>query len=90
LRAPDFRTTSSAKLEVLFQKNLLNNDVYGKLDQARKARNDFAHRGAAPSQEVALIALTGAFEFASLMRIRLQGRDSVRTSHHTRNFEMSF
>jgi transposase len=63
----DHRTwTSSAKLEVLFQKNLLNNDVYGKLDQARKARNDFAHRGAAPSQEVALIALTGAFEFASL------------------------
>jgi hypothetical protein len=63
----DHRTwTASAKLEVLFQKGLLDIETYDKLDQARKARNDFAHRGVAPSQGQALVALHGAFELASL------------------------
>ncbi len=63
----DHRTwTSSAKLEVLFQMKVLNLDTYEKLDKARKARNEFAHLGVAPTQEIASTALRAAFELASL------------------------
>jgi hypothetical protein len=63
----DHRTwTSSAKLEVLFQKGLLGSGTYEALDRSRKARNEFAHRGVAPSQRDALTALSGLFELASL------------------------
>jgi hypothetical protein len=63
----DHRTwTASAKLEVLFQKGLFDTEIYDKLDRARRARNDFAHRGVVPSQEQALVAIDGAFELASL------------------------
>jgi hypothetical protein len=63
----DHRTWSTAtKLEVLFQKNLLPLEIYEQLDLARKARNDLAHRGIAPNHEVALTALKGCFELASL------------------------
>jgi hypothetical protein len=56
----------STKLEVLFQKRLLPFETYNKLDEVRKARNDFAHRGLLPTHEIALQALTGCFELASL------------------------
>lgn len=63
----DHRTwTSSAKLELLFQKGLLHIKTYEKLDQGRKARNEFAHRGTIPTQSNALVALEAAFELASL------------------------
>jgi hypothetical protein len=69
----DHRTwTSSAKLEVLFQKGLLGVETHEKLDQARKARNDFAHRGIVPSQTDALMGLRGGFELGSLCASNLE------------------
>jgi hypothetical protein len=63
----DHRTwTSSAKLEVLFQKSLLPIETYEKLDVARKGRNAFAHEGLVPTQEIVLKALAGGLELASL------------------------
>ena len=63
----DHRTwTSSAKLEVLFQKGLLPIQTYEKLDTARKARNAFAHQGLVPAQDAVLEALAGGLELASL------------------------
>lgn len=56
----------SSKLEVLFQKNLLPLNTYEMLDDARKARNEFAHKGIAPSQDHASKALSACFELASL------------------------
>jgi hypothetical protein len=63
----DHRTwTVSTKLEVLFQKKLLPSDTYEKLDDVRKARNNFAHRGVVPTYEIASLGLSGCFELASL------------------------
>jgi hypothetical protein len=63
----DHRTwTVSAKLEVLYQKNLLSADVYEVLSMARKARNNFTHHGDLPTRSDAYTALRGCFEMASL------------------------
>jgi len=63
----DHRTwTVSAKLEVLHQKQLLPAETYEMLDEARKARNNFAHRGVAPNRHLAHQALKACFEMASL------------------------
>ncbi len=63
----DHRTwTTSAKLEVLFQKSLLPVSTLNTLDEVRKARNDFAHRGISPTHEIATKAIKGCFELASL------------------------
>jgi len=63
----DHRTwTAAAKLEVLFQKELLPEHTYDVLTEVRKARNAFAHRGVAPGYEIARQALVGCFEMASL------------------------
>jgi hypothetical protein len=63
----DHRTwSSSAKLEVLFQKALLPSDTYDKLDVARKARNSLAHLGISPAHETTQKALEAFFELASL------------------------
>ncbi|MEO3691000.1 hypothetical protein [Roseateles paludis] len=56
----------SAKLEVLLQKGMLPVSVLDTLDRVRKARNDFAHRGAMPDHAVATSALDGCFQLASL------------------------
>lgn len=56
----------STKLEILFQKNLLPASTYGILDEVRKARNDFIHRGVSPTHEAASKSLRGCFELASL------------------------
>lgn len=56
----------STKLEILFQKNLLPATTYGILDEVRKARNEFVHRGVPPTHDAALKSLRGCFEFASL------------------------
>lgn len=63
----DHRTwPASTKLEVLYQKSLLPENTLATLDEVRKARNDFAHRGVVPSHETATKALKGCFELASL------------------------
>lgn len=56
----------SAKLEVLLQKGMLPAAVLDTLDRVRKARNDFAHRGAMPDHAVATNAIDGCFQLASL------------------------
>lgn len=56
----------STKLEVLFQKNLVPIETLTTLDEVRKARNEFAHRGRAPNRDTATKALKGCFQLASL------------------------
>lgn len=56
----------STKLEVLFQKDLLPHTTLSILDEVRKARNEFAHRGVIPSQGISEKALMGCFQMASL------------------------
>lgn len=56
----------SAKLEVLFQKSLIPETTLRTLDEVRKARNDFAHRGLVPTHKLATMALESCFELASL------------------------
>jgi hypothetical protein len=76
----DHRTwTSSAKLEVLFQKGLIEIETCEKLDQARKARNNFAHNGIVPSQADALMGLSGGFELGSLCASNFE--DTTRFDH---------
>lgn len=63
----DRRTwTASAKLELLYQKALLPEETYARLDKARTQRNAFAHSGAIPSPEGAEAALDGLFQLVSL------------------------
>lgn len=72
----DHRTWSaSAKLEVLFQKSLLPAEVLATLDEVRKARNDFAHRGLVPSHEIATKALVGCFQLAALSASEFQDKE---------------
>lgn len=69
----DHRTwTVSTKLEVLFQKSLLPMETLAILDEVRKARNDFAHRGIVPSHDIATKALKGCFQLASLSASEFQ------------------
>ncbi|AXT47687.1 hypothetical protein [Chromobacterium rhizoryzae] len=72
----DHRTwTVSAKLEVLHQKGLLPAETYEELDEVRKARNNFAHRGTAPGHGLANKALRACFEMASLCASEFKERN---------------
>lgn len=72
----DHRTWSvSTKLEVLFQKNLLPFEIYKKLDDVRKSRNDFAHRGVLPTFEIASRGISSCFELASLCASEFEKTD---------------
>lgn len=63
----DFRTwTSSTRIEVLYQKGLINIEVYKLLNSARKSRNDFIHNGGKLNQEKVKPALDGLFKLISL------------------------
>lgn len=63
----DTRTwTSSARIEVLFQKEILPDSTCVQLDVARKARNEFVHTGKRPSSDAARAALEALFQLASL------------------------
>ncbi|WP_303748398.1 hypothetical protein [Stenotrophomonas pigmentata] len=62
----DYRVwTTSARIEVLFQKGILNAELYCCLNTARKARNDFIHRGDQPDLVDATAALSGLFYLMS-------------------------
>lgn len=64
----DFRTwTSSARIETLFQKNIIPIGTYKYLNLARKVRNDFIHNGKPLSKEKVDNALLGLFETISLI-----------------------
>lgn len=62
----DYRVwTTSARIELLYQKGLVLADTYRHLNQARKARNDFIHRGSQPELADATAALTALFQLLS-------------------------
>ena len=63
----DFRTwPTSAKVEVFYQNALIDPDVYGLLNNARKSRNNFVHYGDKPTQENVRSALDSLFALISL------------------------
>ncbi|MDA3823908.1 MAG: hypothetical protein PF450_15025 [Bacteroidales bacterium] len=56
------------KVEVLFQREMISESLYGLLSIVRSARNDFLHKGKKPSYESAhsgLLSLIGLIEIAS-------------------------
>lgn len=62
----DYRVwTTSARIELLYQKGLVQADTYRYLNQARKARNEFIHRGSQPEVSDATAALTALFQLLS-------------------------
>ncbi len=63
----DYRVwTTSARIELLFQKDIINTELYCSLNDARKARNNFIHRGDQPDLSAATAALSGLFYLMSL------------------------
>lgn len=62
----DYRVwTTSARIELLFQKGLIEAETYRLLNQARKARNEFIHSGAQPDLTEATAALSALFQLLS-------------------------
>lgn len=62
----DYRVwTTSARIELLYQKGLVQTETYRQLNQARKSRNDFIHRGAQPELAAATAALVSLFQLLS-------------------------
>lgn len=62
----DYRVwTTSARIELLFQKKIIDAELYRSLNEARKARNDFIHRGDQPDLAAATAALSGLFYLMS-------------------------
>jgi hypothetical protein len=62
----DYRVwTTSARIELLFQKGLIEAGTYRLLNQARKARNEFIHSGSQPDLAKATAALTALFQLLS-------------------------
>lgn len=63
----DYRVwTTSARIELLFQKGIINTALYCSLNEARRARNNFIHRGDQPDLAAATSALNGLFFLMSL------------------------
>jgi hypothetical protein len=62
----DYRVwTTSARIELLFQKEFIQAETYRCLNQARKARNEFIHRGSQPDLADATAALKALFYLLS-------------------------
>ncbi len=59
---------AAQKIEVLFQKNLIENTLYEQLSCARTARNSLAHRATHPNINDCKAALLGAFKLISAIR----------------------
>jgi len=63
----DYRVwTTSARIELLFQKKLFDAELYRSLNEARKARNNFIHSGDQPDLSAATAALNSLFYLMSL------------------------
>lgn len=59
----DHRTwVISTRLEVLFQRGILSEEVYRQLNAARKARNELSHEGITPIRQSAEAVMDGLFE----------------------------
>ncbi|MGV3589412.1 MAG: hypothetical protein ACO1OF_20565 [Adhaeribacter sp.] len=64
----DYRTwTSSARIELLFQKGIISLEVYQYLNSARKVRNDFIHNGKPLTESKVKNGLEGLFRLISLV-----------------------
>lgn len=64
----DSRTwTSSTKIELLYQKGLIDVDSYSCISVARKGRNKLVHNGLLPNLEVADAAADGAMRLLSIV-----------------------
>lgn len=62
----DYRVwTTSARIELLYQKGLVEAETYRLLNLARKARNEFIHSGSQPDLSEATAALTAMFQLLS-------------------------
>jgi hypothetical protein len=62
----DYRVwTTSARIELLFQKRVIGAELYCSLNEARKARNNFIHSGDQPDLPAATAALSGLFYLMS-------------------------
>lgn len=62
----DYRVwTTSARIELLYQKGIVQAETYRHLNQARKSRNEFIHRGAQPEFADATAALNSLFQLLS-------------------------
>lgn len=81
---------SAHKIEMLYQKSLIKEELYSSLSKARFARNDFIHKGSTPSYEEvhsALISLIILVEISSKMnsvdfsRSNLEGHLPEKTKH---------
>jgi len=63
----DYRTwVTSARIELLFQKSLIDKATYKSLNVARKARNEFIHNGTLPVKNQANSAIEALFSLISL------------------------
>ncbi len=59
----DYRTWPvSTRIEVLFQRGIVDEALYRELDVARKARNAFIHDGRPPSVDTSVVAVCGVFD----------------------------
>jgi hypothetical protein len=64
----DFRTwTTSTKIEVLYQKRIINPNLYKQLNTARKSRNDFVHSSKELNENKVRTALESFFTILSLI-----------------------
>jgi hypothetical protein len=64
----DNRTwASSTKIEMFYQKEIIDVKVYNKLSIIRKARNRFIHTGSTPEKDTAEVAYSTLFELISLV-----------------------
>ena len=57
----------STKIELLYQRSVLDFAVYSLLNKARKARNNFIHRGSTPQKDSVDAAIKGLFHMVSLL-----------------------
>ena len=84
----DYRVwTTSARIELLFQKKIIDTELYCSLNDARKARNNFIHRGDQPDLSAATAALSGLFYLMSLCTTEyadIHTLDDIRKSIETR------
>lgn len=74
----DYRSwTKAVKLELLYQKQCLPISDYKLLSQARKARNEFAHKGILVTKEDASSALDSLFHLISLIMTDHKDRNTL-------------
>ena len=59
--------TISTKIEILYQKSVLDLAIYLPLNRSRKALNNFIHKGLKPQKESVDASIEGLFHMVSLL-----------------------